>query len=307
MLFILTSVWIFANRGVAFIALAFVIGIVMMLQGIVSVMAYFKKCAGKIHLSYILADGIIAFLLGITVITNRLVTDVEVPLFFGLAIIFTGTTRVMTSFNIGRRRVQMRKYLFMLGAFDIVFGMYMFYNASIAGIHNIVLVAVSFMLQGINVISAGIEMPKERSFINKHGRHSRRKRQRAAAEAAVKKSSHEMRAAARAIAEGTDMASEIKKGSGEAEKSKANTDVIPDITNNDEPEKEKHGIEALFSGFKIEKRNTEEAKIEELIDSMDWRKTLTSFEPIKMTDDEFADAVSAASGEDIEAENKQED
>lgn len=292
-LFVLTAVWVFANRGVAFVALAFVLGLVMIFGGIVSLAAYFKECIGKLHLSYILADGIIALILGIVVITNRLVTDVEVPLVFGLAIIFTGTTRIMTAFNIGRRRVRMRKYVRILGIVDLLFGMYMFYNASVMGIHNITLVAISFMLQGINIISGGIEMPKERGFINKHGKSKRRKRQRAAAEAAVKKSSKEMRAAARAIASGTDLASEIKKNDDEINSGKVRESVNSDRTD-DEPAKETYGIEVLFDDLKSEKQDAdiEEQKIEEMIDSMNWRKTLTSFEPIKISDAEAAESAS---------------
>lgn len=167
-LYILTAVWTFANKGVAFIALAFVFGVVMLVEGAIAFLAYFRKCRRKIHLSYILSDGIIALLLGAVVITNRLVTDVEVPLLFGLWLMFSGTTRIITSFNIGRRRTGMRKYVFILGFVDILYGVYILFNSILLTIPNIVLVSVCFLLQGINVIAAGIEMPKPAEFYNKH-------------------------------------------------------------------------------------------------------------------------------------------
>lgn len=286
-LFIITAVWTYANQGVAFIALAFILGLVMIIGGLVSFFAFFAKCRGKIHLNYILSDGIIAILLGIIVITNRLVTDVEVPLLFGLAIIFTGTTRIITSFYIGRRRVGMRKYVFILGIIDICFGMGMMYNASVLALPNIVLVSVSFILQGINILFGGIEMPKERSFINKHAKHERREKQHKVAQKRIKQSSKDMRDAAHAVAgdkaEKVSLEQEAKEDDFDSKEARKRRRAQRAASNPEE----------MFAGLNLapEKDTVEEKKIEEMIDSMDWRKTLTSFEPIRITDEEMKEAL----------------
>lgn len=286
-LFIITAVWTYANQGVAFIALAFVLGLVMIIGGLVSFFAFFAKCRGKFHLNYILSDGIIAILLGLIVITNRLVTDIEIPLLFGLAIIFTGTTRIITSFYIGRRRVGLRKYVFILGLIDICFGMYMMYNAAVLSVPNITLAAVSFVLQGINILFGGIEMPKGREYLNKHAKLEREKKQHKVAQKRIKQSSKNMREAVKAVAGDVE-----KKESFETQAANDNFDS-KEARKRRRAQREISNPEEMFAGLSVtaSEETKEEKKIEEMIDSMDWRKTLTSFEPIRMTDEEIAEAL----------------
>lgn len=54
---ILVAVWCFANQGAVFASVAFIIGIMMLVQGICEVYSYFYARQKMGHAAYILAEG----------------------------------------------------------------------------------------------------------------------------------------------------------------------------------------------------------------------------------------------------------
>lgn len=156
----LTGVWCFANPGTTFLALAFVLGIVMIICGISEGFTYVSmKKKGIVHM-WVLEEAVLSVLLGITVLANQLATDAMVPVFFGLWVIFSGVVRIIGGIAL-KGQVTHKGWLWtlILGVMGIIIGTYCFYNPVVAGFEIVILVGMTFMLQGINICSVGIQMP----------------------------------------------------------------------------------------------------------------------------------------------------
>ena len=90
--FLLAALGIFAilNAGLAFISLAFPIGLGLMLVGLVECFAYKKAVDDEEDKHWILIEGLTTFFLGIVVISGQLVADIAVPAVFGMWSIISG-------------------------------------------------------------------------------------------------------------------------------------------------------------------------------------------------------------------------
>ena len=86
-LMLLTGIFCFINPGQTFLAIAFVIGLVMVLNGLIHICAYMMgrglNNKGDNN-GWILTDALITLLLGILVLCNQLVADTAIPLVFGM-------------------------------------------------------------------------------------------------------------------------------------------------------------------------------------------------------------------------------
>ncbi len=163
---ILVAVWCFANQGAVFASVAFIIGIMMLVQGICEVYSYFYARQKMGHAAYILAEGAADFILGIIVLANRLDTEVAVPVFFGMWILYSGAMRVATAVNNRNRGGKTWSYIIAVGAASIITGIYCFLNSSIAGVSSVMLLSICFIIKGMDIIATGIEMPRQRRVKN---------------------------------------------------------------------------------------------------------------------------------------------
>ena len=159
-LFVITSVWCFAHPGGTFLSLAFLLGVVMILQGISGIFAYRVVKKKMNHAGYFLSEAILTIILGVIVLSNQLSTDAMIPMFFGMWIIFTGIMRIVQSLHMDRKESKTWIWILGLGIISTLAGIYAFFNPILAGITVVMLIAISFLLQGINVIITGVEMPK---------------------------------------------------------------------------------------------------------------------------------------------------
>lgn len=164
---VLSSVWCFANAGKAFVTMAFVIGLIMILQGVVGIAGYFavkKKMGNSIYIS---SEATLSLLLGIMVITNRLVTDNMVTIFFGMWVLFCGVLRTATVLEFDKEETPMWKYNLLLGVVSVVIGILAFFNIGISDLSVVMVVALCMLVQGVNIIAGGIEMPKKKLKLSK--------------------------------------------------------------------------------------------------------------------------------------------
>ena len=152
------SVFCYANLGVTFMAIAFVAGLAMVVEGAVFVGAYRVFIRRMPHAHYILQEGIIAFVLGLCVLANRLDTDSIVPVFFGMWLLYSGITRTVTAWHLAQTD-PLKKWMLLLGAASLLLGVYSMFNSMLLCFSTNTVVAWCFLLQGVNIISTGIEMP----------------------------------------------------------------------------------------------------------------------------------------------------
>ncbi len=164
-LLVLTGVFCFANPGETFLSLAFILGLMMVINSIIQGIAYWWGRAGNQHDNngWILTEAVITFILGILVLSNQIAADVAIPMVFGMWAMFSGILRVVTATMIDRHHKK-ANFIWTLatGLLCALGGLYAFLNPIIAGLAIAVLLGIMFVVQGISTLELGVHMPHEK-------------------------------------------------------------------------------------------------------------------------------------------------
>lgn len=163
----LVGIWSFANSGVTFMALAFVIGLAMIIDGAVegSVYIYARSGIRKDNNVWMLADNIITVLTGILVISGELAADVAVPYVFGMWLMFAGVTRLTVSMNINKNEKK-ENFVWTAGIG------FVYCIAGFAGLFNDLLmqaplgelIGILMIIKAAGTFEIGFHMPHARSI-----------------------------------------------------------------------------------------------------------------------------------------------
>ncbi|MBR0598799.1 HdeD family acid-resistance protein [Sinanaerobacter chloroacetimidivorans] len=156
---ILTGVFCFANQGATFLTIAFILGCAMLISGISGILAYLFIRKNRELSNMVFTEGVMTFLLGSLVLSNQLITEAVVPVFFGLWAIFSGVLRISEAFGLHNKRKRAWQWTLGLGAISILAGIYAFLNSVIASLSVILIIGFIFIIQGANVLIAGIHLP----------------------------------------------------------------------------------------------------------------------------------------------------
>lgn len=157
----------FISTGQTFLDIAFVVGIVMVINGIIHTLAYLvgRGLHNKgDNNGWILVDGLITLVLGILVLCNQLVVDVAIPMVFGMWVLVSGILRVEAASRINRdkKRTNFRSTL-ITGILTVVIGVFGFINPIVPWMSSVVFLLGLFLcMQGINIIELGVNMPHEK-------------------------------------------------------------------------------------------------------------------------------------------------
>jgi len=163
-LMLVSGVWCFANPGASFMSLAFVLGIVMIITGLTGAAIYFTEKNRNPEGGWVISESILTFILGCIVLSNQLLVDAMVGIFFGMWLIFSGCLRVVAAFQL--RKLQEKAWHWTLG-FGVVaslMGLYAFINPIALGLSVVLLVGAFFVVQGANVLVIGINMPHKKKI-----------------------------------------------------------------------------------------------------------------------------------------------
>ncbi|MBQ0079836.1 MAG: DUF308 domain-containing protein, partial [Eubacterium sp.] len=162
----ISGIFCFMNPGQTFLAVAFIIGIVMILNGAVHILGYLigRGLHNKgDNNGWILVDALITLLLGILVICNQLVADTSIHMVFGMWVLVTGVLRIeaATHINIQNKR---SNFIITLGTGIVttIVGLFGFVNPLVSVLTTLVLLGLFMLVQGINIIELGINMPHEK-------------------------------------------------------------------------------------------------------------------------------------------------
>jgi uncharacterized membrane protein HdeD (DUF308 family) len=157
---VFTSVWCIAHPGATYLSLAFLLGAVMLLHGITAVFGYLSiRIPRKRGPGWLLADGMVTTILSLLVLSNQIVADSAVPVFFGLWIMHSGVARIVFSVNENHKRNWV--WLLILGVICVFSGVYLFLDAIIFDFTLISLVGLTFLLQGVNMLYLGASSDSE--------------------------------------------------------------------------------------------------------------------------------------------------
>lgn len=161
---ILTGVFCFANPGATFLSIAFVLGCAMLLSGISGTFAYIWLSRKTEITSSLMIEGVLSIILGLLVLSNQLLADPAIPVFFGMWVMFSGIIRVVEAY-VHRKSGRAELIWFLsLGLVGAVAGLYSFYNTVLFAFSPILLVGILYVIQGFNVLLVGINL----SFHHRH-------------------------------------------------------------------------------------------------------------------------------------------
>ena len=153
----------FINPGQTFMTMAFVIGTVMALCGIIHVLAYVigRTPHGKgDNNGWILIDALLTLLLGILVLFNQLTVDMAIPMVFGMWVLVSGLLRLEAASRIDRQRKPGNfKATLITGVITVVMGLLGLINPFVTYVSIIPILGFFMLIQGINSIELGFNMP----------------------------------------------------------------------------------------------------------------------------------------------------
>lgn len=164
-LMLLSGVWCFANPGASFMSLAFVLGIVMIITGMTGAATYFTEKNRNPEGGWVISESILTFILGCIVLSNQLLVDAMVVIFFGMWLIFSGCLRVVAAFQLRKLQENSWHWTLGFGVAASLMGLYGFINPITLGLSVGLLVGAFFVVQGANVLVIGINMPHKKKMV----------------------------------------------------------------------------------------------------------------------------------------------
>jgi len=165
----------FINAGQTFLNIAFVVGAIMVINGVIHSLAYFvgRGLHNKgDNNGWILIDGLLTLLLGILILCNQLVVDMAIPMIFGMWVLVSGLLRIEAASRIDRERKNANfKATLITGIVTTFIGLFGFIDPLITWVSVVSLLGIFLIIQGINAVELGINMPHEKkSYIKVYKR-----------------------------------------------------------------------------------------------------------------------------------------
>lgn len=165
-LMFMTGVFCFVNSGQTFLAMAFIVGLVMVINGVIHTSAYLLgrglNNRGDNN-GWILADALITLLLGILVLCNQLVADTSIPMVFGMWVLVSGILRIEAATHINKeKKLTNFRTTTATGILAVIVGLFGFINPLVTWLSTVILLGMFMVVQGINIIELGIHMPHEK-------------------------------------------------------------------------------------------------------------------------------------------------
>ena len=154
-LFIGAGIFLVANGGVTFVSVAFVVGVMFVIAGIVECLSYNSYRGDNVEKSWILNDGLTTFVLGVLILLNKISADAVVPMILGLWVLITGIRNFVHAWEHIEDRGSMFYDHLIVGLLNIIFGLYVFFNSEIFNLASITMIGLCVIVQGINILHVG--------------------------------------------------------------------------------------------------------------------------------------------------------
>ena len=165
-LMLMTSAFCFMNPGQTFLVLAFIIGLVMAINGVIHTVTYMigRGFHNKgDNNGWILTEALITAVLGMLILCNQLVVDAAIPMVFGIWVTMSGILRIEASTHINKEKKSSNfKVTFALGLLTALVGVFGFINPMAGWFSMPILLGLFLLMQGVNILELGINMPHEK-------------------------------------------------------------------------------------------------------------------------------------------------
>ncbi|MGN0714035.1 MAG: HdeD family acid-resistance protein [Anaerovoracaceae bacterium] len=154
-LFSVTGIYLIANGGLTFMSVAFIVGLLFAVAGVIECLSYSGYRGEDETKSWILIDGTCTFMLGVLILMNKLSAEAAVPLVLGLWILFSGIRNFVRAWE----KIDVRGDGFydhlIIGFVNIVLGLYAFFDQDLFDFSTITLVGIYMLSGGVNIAHVG--------------------------------------------------------------------------------------------------------------------------------------------------------
>lgn len=168
LILVASGVFLFAETGKGFLSVAFIVGIVLILVGLVLCFSYRRLNRDKeetVH--WVLIEGLTSFLIGLIVLTGYLNADVAVISVFGLWIMIAGIRTLVIAYDSFQQEKFKFGVGFVLGVVNLLAGLCVFFNLALFSWPVLMLVGLCLFIQGLNVLKIGMEIDYKKPNIIK--------------------------------------------------------------------------------------------------------------------------------------------
>ncbi len=185
-----TGAFCFAVYSNPFTDVAFVVGVVMMIAGILHGAAYLVSGRGQNRLTdTALVEGLVTFFYGFAVLNNQ-VTDEVLTLFFGTWLTLCGVTRISQSFYVSRFNPKDWAKIMPLALVTTMLGVIMMMPSLLSAVMPLMLVGGAFIVDGFSILIYAMFMRRKDAD---KGKAELEARQRAEAKKQLEKTKREQR------------------------------------------------------------------------------------------------------------------
>ena len=155
-LFVAGGGYLVAQEGVTFLSVAFAVGIMFMVAGLIEVLSHSAYRGEGEDRTWILIDGLTTFVLGALIFLDKISADIVVPQVLGLWVLITGIRNFVRAWE----HIEERNSFFfdhlLVGILNLLVGLYVFFDADIFNLTSITLVGICIVVQGINLANVGL-------------------------------------------------------------------------------------------------------------------------------------------------------
>ena len=155
LLFLAGGVFLVANEGVTFLSVAFIVGVMFVVAGVVECLSYSGYRGDNEERAWILNDGITTFVLGVLILLNKISAEAVVPVVMGLWVLITGIRNFVRAWeHVDDRTDNFWDHL-LIGLLNLFFGLYVFFDGEIFNLASITMIGLCIIVQGVNIIHVG--------------------------------------------------------------------------------------------------------------------------------------------------------
>lgn len=154
-LFMGAGIFLVANEGVTFLSVAFIVGWMFVIAGVVECLSYNSYRGDNVERSWILNDGLTTFVLGGLILLNKISADAVVPMILGLWVLIAGIRNFVHAWEHIEERGNAFYDHLIIGLLNIVFGIYVFFDGEIFNLASITMIGLCIIVQGINILHIG--------------------------------------------------------------------------------------------------------------------------------------------------------
>lgn len=129
-------------------AIAFILGMVMFLTGILGAVIYYTTHDKILGARWVLTEAILNILIAVFLFCNPFITAKVMPYILGMWIIFTGISRLVTSIELRKESFKGWGWLGLLGLASVVLGMIFVFLPNIGAFLIGLFIGIFFFLQG---------------------------------------------------------------------------------------------------------------------------------------------------------------